>query len=80
MSLCHDKSKLLNCYLKAEDEVSDGHEDALEVSLDVGNHQGQQVADTQQGTHTDQSLQVKVLFVNGIIQEHFRHSRASLSI
>ena len=60
MSLCHDKSKLLNCYLKAENEISDGHEDAVEVALDVWNHQGQEVADAQQGTDADQSLQVKV--------------------
>ena len=50
------QSKLLNFDLKAEDEIPDSHEDVAEVALDVGNHQGQEVADAKQGTHANQSL------------------------
>ena len=52
------QSKLLNLDLKAENEIPDSHEDVAEVSLDVGNHQGQEVADAKQGTHADQSLKI----------------------
>ena len=52
------QSKLLNFDLKAEDEIPDSHEDVAEVALDVGNHQGQEVADAKQGTHANQSLKI----------------------
>ena len=58
--------------LEAEYEVPDSDEDVLDIAAGARQVERQQVADTQEGAHADQSLEQNVSFIQTFTIGHVK--------